>query len=101
MSRPRANNNDWLTDNAWGIYDAGAFHINDADKWHLVSSFPTGLSVRGKCGVVASTTDYADETRRRATWAGGYIGTLCPSCGNTLPWQERKRLEQVSKGQEG
>lgn len=78
MSRPRANNNDWLTDNAWGIYDANAFYINDSDKWHLVSSFPTGVSVRGKCGVMASTTDY--DHSRRASWASGYIGTLCPTC---------------------
>lgn len=77
-NRPRANNNDWLTDNAWGIYDAGAFHVNDSPKWHLVASFPTGVSVRGKCGVMASTLDY--DHPRLATWASGYSGQQCQTC---------------------
>lgn len=78
MSRPLASNGDSLTDSAWGIYDAGAFHVNNTAKWHLVSSFPTGTSVRGKCGVMASTTD-CDHTRR-ATWANGYDGAPCKTC---------------------
>jgi hypothetical protein len=78
MSRPKAANGDTLTSNAWGIYDAGAFYINDADKWHLVASFPTGVSVRGKCGVMASTVDY--EHSRRASWANGYDGVPCKTC---------------------
>lgn len=77
-NRPKATNGDYLTNNAWGIYDAQAFHVNESLKWHLVASFPTGVSVRGKCGVMASTLDY-DHTRR-ASWASGYIGTECQTC---------------------
>jgi len=95
MSRPKATNGDTLTDEGWNISDAEAFHINDAEKWHLLASFPTGVSVRGKCGVMASTLPY-DHLPRRATWAGGYSGTLCPTCASYLHPQERKRLEKLS-----
>lgn len=79
MTRPIASNGNTLTDVGWAIYDAGLFHINDAEKWHLVSSFPTGVSVRGKCGVMASTSEY-DGLTRRASWASGYIGQQCQTC---------------------
>jgi len=79
MTTYRAANGEPLSYWAEGIHDAEAFHINDAAKWHLVASFPTGVTVRGKCGVMASTLNY-DHISRRATWANGYNGTLCTTC---------------------
>jgi hypothetical protein len=80
MSRPKAANGDALSDGGWSIYDAEAFHVNASAKWHRVASFPTGVTVRGKCGVMAHTVETDTRSTRCATWANGFDGTECPTC---------------------
>jgi hypothetical protein len=87
MSRPKAKSGVTLSDKSWNIHDAGAFRVGRSATVHHVNTFPTGVGVTGKCGVVGFSDYFAtypagftghDHASHPAEWAAGEVD--CKTC---------------------
>lgn len=87
MTRPVAADGVSVSNGSWHIYDAGAFTVGKSQTVHAVGSFPHGVTVTAKCGVVGYTDYFGvypanwtgqDYSNRPAVWAGSAI--TCKTC---------------------